>query len=251
MAGPSLPRPIVGLLGKMGIKGLGGGAAEGKGVGGHAEAMEGTLAKGAELGADGQLLAGLGYARADKHTQLRNLVESANLERFLADAGEVPEGMAKLLGKEAPAETKEGGGAELKDGAETHEAREEHGGTETKEETHAKDEAREPRALADAREGKEVAEARTETETHEGEQERGDGGGQEGRQKDDGDEEERPGAGWLAEETEDRQKRRRFGLEAGDVMGAASRCRGTMHDGSPCLRRSTDGTPYCREHRYG
>jgi hypothetical protein len=254
MAGPTIPKSLAGLIGKMGVRpgGLGDGSgAKGgpAGLRGEGMAAEGELAPGAELGPDGVLSAKIGYAGRDRRTQLRNLVEKANVHRFLAEReGEGPklprtlrEGAAREGGDaRAPREGKE---------AEAREARARQGGEQT--EAAKKDDGREvllrdPHGEGGIREG-ETREARAEEERGRGDDdgERRGGSGEDGE-----DEEERPGWGWVAEEAEERERRRKFTLEGADPMGAANRCRGHLDDGSPCLRKPMDGTPFCREHRY-
>jgi hypothetical protein len=59
------------------------------------------------------------------------------------------------------------------------------------------------------------------------------------------------GESWLMEapNPEDAE-RANHGIRQMDVLNEKTRCRGALEDGSRCLRRALDGTPYCREHAF-
>lgn len=227
---------------------LGGGkgeAAGGKGEGVTASAMDG-VEKGAELGPEGMLLGQLGFGGADRRSSLRNRVELANIERFLADSGPELRGGKEPAAKPAAAEAKSKEAGTDKEGPKAE--RETEAAGPEREATHGAEERRDA-AFADVREleGAGLPEAELQEADAQGDAEgRGGSGEDEDAQ---GDEEDRPGAAWLAEELEERERRRRSGRGT-EGLGAAHRCRGTLSDGSRCLRKPMQGTPYCREHRH-
>lgn len=246
MPGPSIPKPLAGLLGKLGPRGQGG-ASGAQGLRGDG-AREGP-AKGAELGPDGELLAGVGYGLKDGKGP-RNISERANMNRFLSemgkDAGAFFEASAEAPAEGPGSERASAEGGELREGpAEARDKGEAREGAEAREADEAP--AAPGERIGEAAPEKEAAEAPpSEGEAH-AEDEEGDGGQSGGEDPDD--EEERPGAGWLAEEAEEREKRRRFQVDGADPLGATHRCRGHLEDGTRCLRKPLEGTPYCREHR--
>lgn len=244
--GAGLPSGLTSLLMKLGLTGK---MADGKGLVAKGEkGMEGSAkeggaegpGKGALMGEDGALLSGLGYNTADHRSSAKNISERANLEKFLKEMG--PETGAKGELKEPGAEQSKG--AEAKDKAETpgqpkeaKDAPADNNKSEARRET--ADEAR----VQGQAEAKEAAEARETRETQEAES-----GQQQRQQKDEQDEEDKPGAGWLAEEFEERDEDRKAGLRTPDAMGNPNQCRGTLDDGSRCLRKPVKGMQHCREH---
>jgi hypothetical protein len=57
------------------------------------------------------------------------------------------------------------------------------------------------------------------------------------------------GAGWVQENIEAaEQEQREAALRLEDALGASFRCHGIVEDGTRCLRKPVQGTPYCREH---
>ena len=62
------------------------------------------------------------------------------------------------------------------------------------------------------------------------------------------DEEDKPGAGWVRHEHEASEDVQKDGLIHPIAIENPSRCRGRLEDGSLCLRKATDGRPYCPEH---
>ncbi len=240
-----MPPGLAGLLGKLG---LGMGKPELKGpTKAEAKGMEGegeALLKGEEIGPDGALLAGIGFNGKDKKTQQKNKIEKANVERFLKELGK--EGAQEA--KEVPAEAQAAPNEEAKD---TSEAQNEAGEvnqnetqeqSETKEKAQLKEEHKEDARLQGQAEAKEQQELKEQREADQSEQQ------QEKDQQEQQDEDEKPGAGWVLEEHEDEKKRRKFGLRSADSLGHQTRCKGTLEDGSRCLRKPSEGSPYCLEH---
>lgn len=239
-----IPSGLGALLAKLGLhlptegEQLGGGLvkADAQGLAAHA-GKEGALAKGVEIGPDGELLSGLGFNGADKETPKKNIVEKANVERFLTETkverSEKDNPFSNLgesLGRE---------GAEVKDKAsqqkEVAEQRETINNEVRREEV-----ADEARVVAHHEaEVKERAEKADVEELPAREQQR------------DEDEEDKPGAGWYAEELEEEEAKHKRGLRDADIMGDTHRCHGHVADGARCLRKPVKGTPYCREHAAG
>ena len=249
---PAIPKPLAGLLGRLGAGGpLGGDAKAGDGApkGDIGMKGEGALGGGsqgeAEVGPDGQFLLGRGFGEGDRRSNIRNSSEKANVNQFLSELRKA-DTPAK---KDAPStETAPASEADIQEGPEAHV--DEGGGHEAQLEQ-AVEEGQERYALDGAQaehEAAMAAEAERETSDAEGRGE--DPDGQQGQHEDSDDEEDRPGAGWLAEEQEEREKRRRFSLEGADLLGSANRCRCMLPDGTRCLRKPLPGTPYCREHRF-
>lgn len=254
MSGPGVLKPIASLLGRVGLRSSGGEARPA--VTGHAGALRGGEAvdagplKGAPIGPDGQLQAGIGYATGDRHAAARNVAEKANVERFLAEhhadrpapRGERP--------REGQAFTRAGAGRgearDARDGRADEPRRE-------GEERRLDEGPREPQVLDGGRAEAEAHDPRADREPHadregKGEGEGGHGGG--GSKEGDEDEDDRPGGGWVLEEAEEAERRRAFRVEGADPSGAASRCRGLLEDGRPCLRKPLAGMAYCRVHRF-
>ncbi|MEO1334343.1 MAG: hypothetical protein AAFV29_01810 [Myxococcota bacterium] len=240
----AIPSGLRTLLSQMGLAQAAAGKAGGKESGTQASAMKGQKgsAEGQLLGEDGLLRAGLGYAGHDKHTARKNVAERTNLTRFLREQmkdgtapekGKLASEDAVLLAREAPeSPLSDAEVAEARDGAEAHDAPQES-------EARTQD-RREDGRVQGQKEANEPTEARETSESAEAEQQQS--------QHEDQDEEDKPGAGWVAEENEEEGEERKRGLRAEDSLGASSRCRGHLDDGSRCLRKPTDGTPYCREH---
>lgn len=214
-------------------------------IAGKASAMKGEKnpAAGEALGEEGLLLAGLGYAGGDQRTDRKNIAERSNLTRFLQEQlrdAPVPkravvseEALLREAGDKAPAADGETA-AEGGDKREANEARTEQQEVRPQD---RRDDARvqgQKEATAEAKETSETAEA--------GEAEH------QQQSSDEQDEEDKPGAGWVAEENEEDADEKRRGLRDVDALGQASRCRGTLIDGTRCLRRPEAGTPYCAEH---
>ncbi len=242
-----IPAGLGALLAKLGLQApteegqlgqlLKGGAlgADAKGL--TALGKEG-LPKGMELGPDGELLSGLGYNHADKETPQKNTNEKTNVERF------VHESTVERAEQENPFANL---GREGKD---------------TKESKETQDKLAEQTEVADRREAvdgevrrDEVADEARVLGQHEAEmKEKADGKeveepeARDQQQQRDEDEEDKPGAGWVAEELEEEEAKHKRGLKDADVMGDVHRCKGTLDDGTGCLRKPLKGTPYCREH---
>ena len=65
------------------------------------------------------------------------------------------------------------------------------------------------------------------------------------------DEEDRPGAGWVAEEDEQEEEDKKDGGYQERALGEDNRCAAMISDGERCLRKPIEGTPYCRGHFAG
>lgn len=216
-------------------------------VKGEAKGMEGEtkdpskLEKGTLMGADGALLAGLGYNPKDHRTSAKNVAEQANLERFLHEMEGDPKEIGAKKGEEAPQTQKKG---EAKEGREAREGRDgKEAATENRGPDRARDKADDARIQGQA-EAKEAKESHQTKESQEAEHQQG----QQQRRDDQQDEQDKPGGAWVAEELEGQEVSSKRGLRAADALGEAHRCHGTMDDGTRCLRRPVKGTPYCREH---
>lgn len=198
------------------------------------------LPKGMELGPDGELLSGLGYNSADKESPQKNANEKTNVERFVHESSverAEQDNPFTNLGREAK-ESRETEQKETKD--KTTEQTETADRRDAKEGDVRREEAKEDARVVGQQEAemKETAERRDveEAEARDRQQERED------------DEEDKPGAGWVAEEFEEEEAKHKRGLRDADVMGDVHRCKGTLDDGTGCLRKPLKGTPYCREH---
>lgn len=229
-----IPSGLQSLLGKLGLNvGQGAEKADGKlaqkGLTGQTKEAKG-LEKGAVIG-DGKVLAGLGHTPHDKRTGERNLVEQANIDRFLQDP-QVPQDT-----KEQPATQKQADASER-----NQDAREAREGREVREEVRREEKTDDARAQAhgDKKQLEEQKEAR-ENKEHERERERQ----RDEREKDD----EKKRQAYVEEQLErEEETKNGKGLRSDDVMGAHSRCRGHADDGTRCLRKPMQGAPYCREH---
>lgn len=234
MAGP-IQKPLIGLLGRLGLI-----PSEPAKIGVKGEALAGEpRSTGGELGPDGLLTAGAGYAIRDRAGTLRNLVEQANVERFLAESEPLP--LNQRADRDAGGPPKAAAKEEATADAPLREA---------KEERAPEDRPRDERAKEER--GKDVREdvlreaPAEETETREIQAEKTEGE----RPKDESeDEEDRPGWGWLADEAEERERDEKRRVGGSDPLGATHRCRGHLEDGTRCLRRPIGGTPYCLVHR--
>lgn len=228
----------LGMIGQLaGGKSLVGKAEKGLKADGKGEGPEGA-AKGEALTEDGGLLAGLGYNTVDRRTSAKNVAERANLERFLKEMGgeDVKEGPKQAKGEEA--------------------AKEKRGDAETKAEPREAKEAAQDQPRAEARrEGAEDGRVQGQAEAHEAQEahearepQEAEAEHQGGRGRDEEDEQDKPGAGWVAEELEDKSDEEKVALRSPDALMDAHRCRGHLEDGGRCLRRVVKGSHYCREH---
>lgn len=232
----------LGVLGQAANgKGLVGKSEKGLKSDGKGEGPEGA-SKGEALTEDGGLLAGVGYNTQDRRTSRKNVAERANLERFLKemdgeDAGETGKAQANDQGPEAKKD-------EAKPKTEAKEAREakEQGPEQNRAE--AKREGPEDGRVQGQAEAQEAAEAHEAKEPQEAEAEHQGGG----RGQDEEDERDKPGGAWVAEELEDKSDKDNVALKSPDALADAHRCRGSLEDGSRCLRRVVKGSHYCREH---
>ena len=186
--------------------------------------------RGARLGDHGALRVGHGYGGEDLRTSRKNANERAHVDKFLR---EMPGGGRRRLGAhEATPRTADAAGEG---------------------ETPLADLEAERLNLAARRD-----EARAETQMFARGDIADDGDrpvldfdpdGRERRQSSDQDDEDRPGAGWIAEELEgEEEDERRRGLRTVDTLDEPGRCRHGLPDGERCLRRAIEGTPYCRAH---
>ena len=207
-------------------------------------------ATGQPLGEDGLLLAGLGYTGQDKHTTRKNVSERTNLSRFLQESfrdapvlkkgGLAPEHLL-LLKDAADGMSPEALEAAIAEAEAELEAEAKQEGQESGQEQDVRrQDRREDARIQGQKESAEAQEARETSESAEAEQHQ--------ERQEERDEEDKPGAGWVAEENEDEADERKRGLRTYDVLDDVTRCRGHLDDGTRCLRKSLEGTPYCREH---
>ena len=227
-----LPSGLSGLLGKLGMatQPKGGEGVAKKGLEGQ---QPGGLQKGQAIG-DGKVLAGLGFNGADKTGSRKNVAEKENVARFLKDPGEEIEKLRGAKGEKAEAKEADKAAAEA--------ARDRGDAKEAQREGVRKDE-RADDVRAQAREVQERREAKETPEAREPEKERQ-------RERDQQDEREKHGQAWAHEdgEDDDPDRPKHGALHEDDALGDSVRCRGTIEDGSRCLRKPVTGTPYCREH---
>jgi hypothetical protein len=193
--------------------------------------------KGAALGDEAALLAGLGYNPADKQALQKNVAEKANIERFMQEVVHDSQKTTATDDKK--------GDAFLAD---------KNGKTDADERLE-RDRGEKSQAIDDAKLDDHIDDVRAHV-THEAKQEREHRDVRETKehQKDrdqdqNQDEQEKHGTPWIQEEIEhEEEKKRRRAIRLDDALGAEARCHGTLSDGSRCLRRPVPGTPYCREH---
>ncbi len=230
-----IPSGLQSLLGKIGINlGPGGEKADGKlaqkGLTAQTKEAKG-LEKGAVLG-DGKVLAGLGHNPHDKRTGERNLVEQANIDRFLQDPQVAQEA------KEQPAAQKNADAADRNN--DTRDAKEM---KETREEVRKEDRADDARHAHGEKKQLEEQREQREAKEHEREKERE-------RQRDEREKEDERKHVYVDDqlEREEEEKKNGRGVRAEDALGDYTRCRGHQEDGSRCLRKPMQGGPYCREH---
>lgn len=235
MNGPGAAKSLAGLIQR---------AFQGMGIGAEAS-PEGKLAESSdpdglpaglvdgveEMGEEGLLLRNLGFTRTDRRSEKRNVSEQANIEQFLQAEGKE---LALSMPEEVEVPSVE------HDAFEGEVANEQEQLRETKEER---------AAFAEAREIQEGFEGVSLKEEAPAEQDGGDSQSEGGKEGEEQDEDERPGAAWLAEELDEREKKKKRDADGAEVFADVHRCRGTLEDGSRCLRKAQDGTPYCQIHR--
>lgn len=231
-----VPQGLAGLLGKLIHAGEAGQAKHGeavskKGLEGH----HGKDEKGRVL-VDERVLAGLGYNGADKTGTRKNVAEKENLARFLQDPNAEVE---KLLNKDAktdaPAEDKKGAEAGREPAAkETREAQQKEARREERADE-ARAQAREAEQVREQRETREAESAREREQERERDRRQGEGHGH--------------GHGHDERQQEDEREPQGGASEEG-AIGEMFRCKGTLEDGSRCLRKPMEGAPYCREHAH-
>ena len=232
----AIPSGLRALLSQMGLTQTG----QGPATKAKASAMKGEKgpAQGQVLGEEGLLLAGLGYTGKDRRTDRKNVAERSNLTRYLReqlrDAPSLKN--ANLTAEEAMAlqEGAEQAGSEFEASGQEGEARESHADQEVRQQ-----ERREEARFQGQKEAAEQADTRETAEASEAEPH---------HQQEDQDEEDKPGAGWVAEENEEEGDEKKRALRDADLLGQQSRCRGVLEDGTRCLRKPNEGTPYCAEH---
>lgn len=232
----SFPTGLQALLGKLGIPTPhkpGEVKADAKGL--HAEGKD---AKGPEKGSllgDGTVLAGLGFNGEDKKGAAKNVVEKANIDRFMQDPSNDVKEFQNALRQMKDAEPMEKAHAHEGHHVDKKEAKE------LKEEVRREEKLDDVRGQA-AQETKEKKEARESAEAKEAEKER-----ERDEEKDD---REKHGGAWAQEEQEqdEQPKKRRGALYESDLLGERTRCHGKLEDGTRCLRKPLEGSAYCREH---
>lgn len=221
------------LFGKLGIP-LGKAAGGAEAAKAALQAKETKDAKGPQKGrslADGELIAGMGFSPEDKTTAQKNLAEKANIDRFMQD----PTGAAREA-REAPGFRDHAPAGDVRD------ARAEDGPKGASSQELRDDIRREERGdELRHRAGQEAKDPKEREPPEKKEAER--------RRRDHDEEEGRRGSPFVHEEiTPDEDDEHRPALRDEDALGASDRCRGTVADGTRCLRRPVEGTPYCREH---
>lgn len=227
---------LAALLGKMFVgKAVGQMKAEKKGKEGEGELAPNS--KGAPVGDEGELLLfGVGYGVRDKHTKLKNLIEQENAKSFLdahqdgVDRKDEPKLLRELKdpGKGGDAETE---AADSRDPQELREA---------KDQDVRREEARDEARIQGRKETKEPDK-----------KENADAKEPERQQQEQRDDEDKPGGGWVMEEDEAEETDQKRGLREAGVLTDQNRCKGTLEDGSRCLRKPVKGLGYCREHTIG
>lgn len=243
-----LPPGLASLLGKLGLATPPGGQ-KGETKVAKDALHGGPQTKGLEKGtplADGVLLAGLGHTPEDRHAAQRNVVEQSNIDRFLQDPN------TAATGRDLPEQFKAGDAERMREGRDAREGKEAREGVEARETRELRDDMRrDDRVDESKQQALHDQKAKEKEEEREGRERDKDRGRDRERERDQ-DEEEKPGGAWVQEELDQREedKKRRSGIRDEDTLGSGSRCRGHVEDGSRCLRKPMQGTPYCREHAF-
>lgn len=228
-----IPNALAALLGKMFV-GKAVGQMKGEKAGKEAGGQEAPNPKGAPLGDEGgHLLFGVGYGVRDKHTKLKNLAEQENMKSFLDAHQDTVERKdePKLLSELKDPGKGETESAERRDPQEMREA---------KDQDVRRDEARDEARIQGQQETKEP-DKKENAEAKEAEH----------QQQEERDEEDKPGGGWVMEEDEAEEQDQKRGLRDAGVLTDQNRCKGTLEDGTRCLRKPVKGLGYCREHTAG
>ena len=236
-----LPSGLASLLAKMA-----GAQAEGKGEGkGKADGKTKTsgLKKGAALGEDGLLLAGMGFNKADKGKGKKNASEQANIARFLQDP-DSPRTKSPKEAKQAAEAKQAQQGKESKAPQDKPKATEQPEAKEVREAF--QQELRREERGEDARlQGQEQGEQQ---EVHEQREARDAQQQQKQKQRNKDDDQPDGGHAWAdgdAEGSEDDID----GNRSHHNFGEGTRCNGWLEDGSRCLRKPGTGSPFCAEHK--
>ncbi len=231
-----IPNSLVALLGKMfgKVPGHPPGKVEAHGMKG--EKANPKTEKGAPLGdTGGHLLVGVGYGIKDARSQLKNKAEAENVNRFLETQLEAKDPDAKSKTHEH-----EHAGADKRDSDLAERKNELQDKRETRDREMRREDRRDENRLQTRQETKEQQDQpRDQKEARERDR----------RERDDRDDDRKQGAGWVLEEMEQEDHRPRQGLKSdAGVFTDTNRCRGTLDDGTRCLRRPVKGIGYCREH---
>ncbi|MBI4815872.1 MAG: hypothetical protein HY791_06430 [Deltaproteobacteria bacterium] len=226
----TLPGSLTNLAARLGLVG----GKQGEKAGGpQAEKGGKGVQKGEALG-EGVVLAGVGYNSEDKPKVPKNAAEKGNVARFLKDPE--PE-LRALRGEKAEGAEKK---SEAKEQKETKEAKEAPKAAEA-ERPQERQEAKEAQREAPA---ERKDEARSEAqETRPKETEAAPKSAEDRRR------EEQEGRGRDKDHQEQDEEAQKDGDDSPEVFADAHRCRGTLVDGSRCLRKPVLGTRYCLEHK--
>jgi hypothetical protein len=224
---PGISNSLGALIGKV-ISKLSGGAvkADVKGL----KAEPGKSEKGAPLGdPGGHLLHGVGYGTKDARN-LKNKAEEANVSRFLEPA-ETP--------KDSALKQQSGTGEEQSAVPEKKTAAQE--SREARDQDVRREDQKDEMKMSARAEAKEAQEEREKRDVREKER---------SKDPDERDEEEKRGHGWVKEEAEEEEEdpRRPGHRNEEEVYADNARCKGTLDDGTRCLRKPVKGIGYCREH---
>ena len=176
------------------------------------------------------LLSGLGFSQADKKTNIKNKSEAQNILRFLKDPkGEVKKLKAqKNLTKDSSTEKNSQNQADTFTRKEAQEPIKEQRSQERAQEGHQQAiEQIEPKEVKEHAEAHEHAlpqpEKRKEQEDSKG------------------------GNAWVLDDDDEGSTEKESGGEA-QVFSDVGRCHGHLEDGSRCLRKAKEGSPFCAIH---
>ena len=210
-----------------------GGEAEGQSVAKQGQKGKAGKTTRGEVLSNDLLLSGLGYSKADKSKANKNKVEKQNVLRFLKDPkSELSQLMnrKRLRDSSKPERKSKEAATPAAEQAEKREVAQERLREDRVQEGHIQgQEQAEPKELREQVEAKDL---------HHPQQDKRDK------------EEDGKGAGaWVLEDGEDEDEERRKG-GAAQVFSDAERCNGHIEDGSRCLRKAKEGTPFCSVHRH-
>ena len=176
------------------------------------------------------LLAGVGFSGADKQTTTKNKSEARNIQRFLKDPKAE---LKKLKANQNPAKETQGD-KPTKEQADTFTKRDVQ---ESARDQLAQERAQE--AQQQVVEQQEPKELREQAEQHEHPLPQ-----QEKRKEQD---DAKGGNAWVLDDDEDDSSEKSHGNEA-QVFSDIERCHGHLEDGSRCLRKAKEGSPFCPVH---